>query len=484
MQGNSKEPHSARRMRHPGMVALAAAALTVGCAKLPTGGAAPQVRAPQSFKSVESLKAPVTEWPADQWWAKYGDPQLNTLIDEALGNSPDLAAATARLKLADAATQVAGSSLKPQLGAHASATSEKQTYNWLYPQAMLPQGWKGYGSASLDFSWELDFWGKNRAGLAAATSEREARLAELAQVRLMLAAGVASNYAELNRLYANRETALKAVEIRRKTAELFAQRFANGLETRGSLREADARRAMAEGALLALEEEIALQRNRLAALLGAGPDRGLAITPPSLKRDRSFGLPKQAGVDLIGRRPDIVAARLQAEAAASRIKQAKAEFYPNVNLSAFFGVRSLGLDQLFMHGSTLGSAGPAVSLPIFSGGRLRGQLRGAEAGYAAAVANYNGTIARALQEIADNAVSQKALGGRLAKAQEAVDAADEAYRVANNRYKGGLANFLEVLSAEDALLTSLNVQTNLCSLSLALDIALQRALGGGYQVTK
>lgn len=481
MHHSSSASPSAVRVGGLGVLTLALATLAVGCAKLPMGGAAPQIKPPQSFQSAEALKAPATDWPTDQWWTKYEDPQLSTLINEALGNSPDLAAAVARLKQADAAARIVGSARKPQLGVHASASSEKQTYNWLYPQAMLPQGWNDYGRATLDFSWELDFWGRNRAALVAATSEHQARYADLAQARLVLAASIAGEYAELSRLYANRDTALKALEIRRKTAELFAQRFANGLETKGGLRGADARRAVAEGALLALDEQIALQRNRLAALLGAGPDRGLAITPPTLKRDRSFGLPAQVGLELIGRRPDIVASRLQAEAAASRIKQAKAEFYPNVNLSAFFGVQSLGLDQLFKHGSTLGSVSPAISLPVFSGGRLRGQLRGAEAAYAEAVAGYNGTIARALQEVADNAVSQRALGDRLAKAQEAVDAASEAHRVANNRYQGGLANYLEVLSAEDVLLGSLDTHTNLCALSLSLDIALQRTLGGGYQ---
>jgi outer membrane protein TolC len=133
-------------------------------------------------------------------------------------------------------------------------------------------------------------------------------------------------------------------------------------------------------------------------------------------------------------------------------------------------------------GSGIASFGPAISLPIFSGGRLQGELRGAHASYADAVAQYNATVARALQDVADNAISQKALGQRLGKAQEAVDAATEAHRVASNRYEGGLATYLEVLTAEDSLLGALSAQTNLRSASFTLDIGLQRALGGGYQV--
>jgi NodT family efflux transporter outer membrane factor (OMF) lipoprotein len=208
------------------------------------------------------------------------------------------------------------------------------------------------------------------------------------------------------------------------------------------------------------------------------------ITSPTLKLDQSFGLPPELAVNLLGRRPDVVAARLQAQAQASRINQKKSEFYPNVNLSAFVGVQSLGLDNLGNSGSSIGSIGPAISLPLFTAGRLQGELRGTQARYAETVANYNATVTRALQEVANNAVSQKALGQRLQKAQEAVDAATESHHVASNRYEGGLANYLEVLTAEDGLLNSLSAQTNLRSQSFTLDIDLQRALGGGYQLAQ
>lgn len=471
-----------RRLTLP-LTALGAALFLAGCAQLPDLGATLQPKPADAFQSTASLTAPATPWPAEQWWSAYGDAQLNTLIDEALADAPDLAAAAARLQRADAVVQITGSASQPQVSANASVTGDKLSYNHLIPRSPATEGLNDYGRATLDVRWELDFWGKNRAALAAATSEVEASRAELAQARLWLAAGVAAHYAELSRLYANRDTAAKAVDIRHQTASLFAQRFDNGLETRGGLRNADARRAMTEGELLALDEQIALQRNRLAALLGAGPDRGLSIARPTLVLDRAFGLPAELSADLLGRRPDVVAARLRTEALASRIDQKKAEFYPNVNLSALIGVQSLGLDMLAKGGSGIASVGPAISLPIFSGGRLQGDLHGAHAGYAEAVAQYNATVVRALQDVADNAVSQKALGQRLLKAQEAVEAASEAHRVASNRYEGGLATYLEVLTAEDSLLGALSAQTNLRAASVALDIGLQRALGGGYQAT-
>jgi len=144
-------------------------------------------------------------------------------------------------------------------------------------------------------------------------------------------------------------------------------------------------------------------------------------------------------------------------------------------------VQSLGLDLLTKPGSFVGSIGPAISLPIFSGGRLSGQLRGANADYAEAVANYDAAVTQALHDVADAATSQRALGAQLAKADEAVNAAREAWRIANNRYDGGLSNYLDVLTAEDALLASLRSLTDMQSRAFTLDVALVRALGGGYQ---
>jgi NodT family efflux transporter outer membrane factor (OMF) lipoprotein len=334
------------------------------------------------------------------------------------------------------------------------------------------------------FNWELDFWGKNRAALAAATSEVEAARAEQAQARLTLASAVVSAYAELARQHAARDTVRAARDVRSKTAELFRRRYENGMETLGSVRQVESRVASTEADLLAIDEQLVLQRHRIAALLGAGPDRGLAITPPSVNLAQPFGLPAELSAQLLGRRPDIVASRLRAEAAASGIQQRRAAFYPNVNLVAFVGVQSLGLDMLTKSGSTFGTVGPALSLPIFDGGRLRGQLRGAEAEYAAAVAGYDRTVVQALQDVADAATSRQALDGQLARTDEAVDAAREAWRIQSNRYTGGLATYLDVLTAEDVLLANLRVQTDLQTRSFALDVALVRALGGGYQAPR
>ena len=466
-------------MKRSALALLICAALG-GCATLPAPHALPKMKPARAYSAEQSLAAPAAAWPADEWWRGYKDPQLDALITEALSGSPTMAIAAARLERAQASAQIAGAATRPQVTANSSISTQKQSSNYLTPPAATPEGWKDYGRGTLDFSWELDFWGKNRAALAAATSEAEATRADEAQSRITLATSIASAYAELARLHAALDTATAARDVRAKTAELFRQRYDNGLETMASVRSAQSRRAAAEAEVLSLSEQLGLQRNRISALLGAGPDRGLKIVSPTVDLARSFGLPAEVPAELLGRRPDIVAARLRAEAAAKRIDQAKASFYPNVNLLGFIGRQSLGLDNFAKSGSGIGSFGPAISLPIFDGGRLRGQLRGTEADYAEAVANYDRTVVQALQDVADAATSQKLLGAQIARTDESVDAAREAWRIQGNRYSGGLATYLDVLSAEETLLSSLRTQTDLHARSFALDVALVRALGGGY----
>jgi NodT family efflux transporter outer membrane factor (OMF) lipoprotein len=473
------DPRAFRRAAVRAATLLYTLALTA-CAGLSPPADRPQPKAAESFATEQSFAAPAGNWPVEAWWKGYGDDQLDTLIDEALAGSPTIAIAQARLRRAEALAGIAASATRPQVSANATTAQQKQSQNYLSPAAMTPDGWNDYGRATLDFFWELDFWGRNRAALAAATSDADAAEADAAQARLALSTAIASEYAELARLHAALDTATAALAVRVKTVELFRQRHANGLETRGSVRQVEARRASAEGDVLAINEQLALQRNQIAALLGAGPDRGLTIARPKIDLSRSFALPAQLAAELLGRRPDVVAARLRAQAAEKRISQARAEFYPNVNLVAFIGKQSLGLDVLSEKGSTIGSVGPAISLPIFNGGRLRAQLRGAEADYAEAVANYDGTVTQALRDVADAAVSQKTLEPQLAKADEAVDAAREAWRIQNNRYEGGLSTYLDVLTAEDYLLTNLRTQSDLQSRAFSLDVALVRALGGGY----
>jgi NodT family efflux transporter outer membrane factor (OMF) lipoprotein len=296
-----------------------------------------------------------------------------------------------------------------------------------------------------------------------------------------LSTSVAAAYADLAQLYADRDAAAEAVRTREHSSSLTAQRVANGLENQGAAAQADASAASTREQLAALDESIGLTRNRLATLLGAGPDRGLLIERPDIHTLVVFGLPANLQANLIGRRPDIIAARLRAESAGSRIKEARVAFYPNINLTAYIGQQSLGLDLLTRDGSRIGAVGPAVSLPIFEGGKLRAAYRGVIADYDDAVATYNGTVAQALQDISDAAVSLRALDGRIAESERAFQSSQHAFDIAVQRYQGGVATYLEVLTAEDALINNRRTLADLRARAFSLDVALMRALGGGFE---
>jgi NodT family efflux transporter outer membrane factor (OMF) lipoprotein len=461
--------------------AVVAILLLGGCATPPPKADLRPIATAESLTSAQSFSAAASDWPSDNWWEGFGDAQLSALVEEGLRGATDLRVAQARFLRADAYVGQARSRLLPSVGVSAEAGMAKQSYNYLFPKAFAPQGWQDLGQGGLGLNWDLDFWGRNRSALAAARSEAEAAGAEAAAARLAVSAGIASAYADLAALHAERDAAERAVAVRGRTVELMTERKQQGLENEGAVERAKTGLALAKGDLAGLDEALALTRNRIAALLGAGPDRGLAIARPGKAAHAAFGLPQNLPAELIGRRPDIIAARLRAESAGSRIKEARASFYPNVNLAGIIGLQALGLDRIFQSDSTFGSAGPALSLPIFSGGRLRGQYRAAEADYAAAVAQYDGALVQALREVADVTTSQRSLGERLALAMAAERSAEAAWTVAGNRYKGGLATYLDVLAAEDALIGARRAVATLETRAFALDVALIRALGGGFR---
>ena len=456
------------------------------------------MRTPQSVEAGRSLSATaVAAWPGDGWWRAYGDPQLDRLIEEGLRASPDVAIAGARFRRAVGMAQQAGAALLPSADGEASAAATKQSYNMGLPKEFVPQGWLGTGRVALDLGFDLDLWGRNRAQLAAATSEARAAEIDAQQARLALTTAIADAYADLARLFDEAEIAQRTLDIRLASQKLVADRRTNGLETRGSVRQADATVSSARAELTGARVAIALRQHQIAALVGAGPDRGLSIARPRVGALAPLGLPADVTTDLVARRPDIAAALARTEAAAKRIKVARADFFPAIRLSALVGVQSLGyntvfgpngasgssqpfIDNLFKKDSIFGTVGPAISLPIFHGGALQGQYRGARASYDEAVASYDKTVLNAYQQVADAVTMRRSLDQRLTDARAALAATQDAYTVAQRRYQGGLSTYLDVLNVEDQLLAARQTLAGLEANAFSTDIALIRALGGGF----
>lgn len=460
-------------------LALVAAGPLAGCASIPNIATGPALRQPDHLRSERSFQAQAIDWPEDQWWRRYGDPQIDHLVEEAIAHSPSLEIASARLNRAEAVVGGAKASNLPQFDIGASYAETKASYWNGAPYAGVPKGVNDTAAVRLSMNWQLDFFGRNRAAISAAISAREAARADAAVARLLLTTAVVDAYADYLGFVREAALAADAVRVREHTSELVQRRRDRGLETLASAAQAQSALATAHQIANAAIEAIDLTKLRIATLVGAGPDRSLDLMPPASPTLAALGLPVNIPADLLGRRPDLRSARFRLEARASQVKQARAGFYPSVNLSAFIGPQVLGLGQFFNSESIAGNVGPAINLPIFRGGSLSANLKGARADYDEAVASYNDTLLHALQDVAQVVTSQRALEQQLAYSRSAHTSAEIAYRAANERYRGGLLNYINVLSAENTLIAARRAVSQLETRRFMLDVALMRALGGG-----
>lgn len=469
-------------LRLPTLVALIGIVL-VGCAS--TSGLAPTAtsRDPNDVASQRALSAAridATAWPATDWWKAFGDPQLDALMDEALAGNPTLNIAAARTRKALALAAESNSALFPRVDANASATRQR------FPEhGLIPPPFGGttqtLSDLQLSLSWEIDFWGKNRNAYEAALGQARATEIDAYAARVALSTDIARAYAELLRVYLELDVAKQTLASREQIAALTRDRNAAGIDSRLEVKQAEAALPATREQIAALEERIALARNAIAALMGKGPDRGLAIARPTAAALTRVALPSNVPAQLLGHRPDIVAQRLRVEAASQGIASQKAAFYPNVNLIAFVGLQSLGSANLLSAASrTLGVA-PAVTLPIFDAGRLRAELAGKDADYDIAVEQYNQALANAMRDVVDQLVSFQSVDEQRAQQRIAVTTTREAYDLALLRYREGLGNYLQVLSAEQPMLAQQSLDADLRARALELSIDLARALGGGYQ---
>ena len=450
-----------------------------GCATVPNLGKAPVVKPTAELAASRSVPQGSGALLNDTWWRAYNDAALTRLIDEALSGSPDLAIAQARFRAANAVAGQARAAQLPSLTAQASGGIIKQSYNNGIPAEFVPRGWNETGSASVGLNFDFDLWGGKRAGVRAALSDADAAALEVEQARLVLATGVADAYAQLVQLNAAGQVAQAAVTLRADTEKLVRDRVANGLDTQAELAQAQAAVPAARGEVLALDEAIVTLRHQIAALLGQGPDRGLDIvigaTPIAI-----HDLPAGLTTDLIGRRPDIRAAIARVEASNARIKVARAAFYPSINISALIGFQALGLGNVFASGSTFGNAGPAISLPIFDGGAIAGRYAQSRAGYDEAVATYDRAVVEAFREVADVIAARHSLVERLREARASLAQSERGNSIARQRYEGGLSTYLDVLTAQQAVLVARRGTVDLTTRAFSLDVALVRALGGGF----
>ncbi len=419
------------------------------------------------------------QWPTAQWWRRYRDPQLDGLIERALAGNPGLDIAAARVRMANAAVRSARALQWPQVDARYRMTRQHYSENYIYPPP-LGGSMDTDNSLTLQVDFDPDLWGRQRALAAAARSSALAAQAEQQQSRALLVSAVAQSYFQLQDALAQ-SAALEAIVGKQQEAlDITRDRYTHGLSTQVDVDQADSAVSAARVQLAQARNNAELLRHQLAALAGTGPDR----LPALASREGTAlpeGVPESMPLSLLGRRADVVAARLQAEAAGAEVSAAKAEFFPDINLSAFAGFMSLGMDQLLRGGSRSYGAGPAITLPIFHAGALNAQLEGRRANRDQAIAHYNQTVLDAMREVADASASIRSLREQIRHQEASLAASTSAYDIALKRYRAGLGDFVQVLLAQSDALTQSVRATDLRARAYILDVQLATALGGGYE---
>ncbi len=468
-----------RRTRWP-LLPLVAAALLAGCAS--TQGVAPasaELRDAASLGLSESQAAAEVAPVEPQWWRALGDPQLDRLVEQALQGNPNLRVAQARVARAMAAVDATDAASGPQLNGQFDATHQRFTAKGMVP-APLGGSVQDTATLQLNGSWEIDFFGRHRAALDAALGGAQAAQAEAAAARTLLATNVVRAYVQLARLQDQRELAQRALAQREAMLGLVQQRVSAGLDGVLEQRQSEGAVPDARQQIEAVDEQLQLTRHALAALSGQ-PAQDPVAQAPRLAGLRPLPEPQALPADLLGRRADVAAARWRVQASRSEVDSARAQFYPNINLVGFIGLSSIGLDELASSGARQWGIGPAVRLPIFDSGRLRANLRGKNADLDAAIESYNATVIEAVHEVADQLASARSVALQRAQQAQALQSAEAAYSIAEQRYRAGLSNHLQLLSAESAVLVQRRLDVDLRTRALQAQVNLAQALGGGWR---
>ncbi|MDN0083868.1 efflux transporter outer membrane subunit [Crenobacter sp. SG2305] len=455
---------------------LLAVLVLAGCAALPHQQAQSTMRAPAQADFVMPGSDP---WPEANWWQQFGDPQLDQLVKLALQNSPSLETVKARIDTARASVDLTRAQAGATLDLNTSVSRQRFSANTIYPP---PFGGNIFneGRMTLDFHYDFDWWGKQKAALEAALGRHRAAEAETAGAAQTLIAAVSETYFQYQADLARLALAKQDEGVRQQLVTLQQQRVRAGLEAGETAEPLTADLESAHQQVLALENDAATTLNQLRGLVGVRGDAFPVLAARPLPQANG-GLPANLPLNLVGRRADIAAAREQIYAAGEEVKQAKAEFYPDINLSAFIGVDSLDLGKMFKNSSHILGVTPALSLPIFHSGALQANLRGAEANVTLAVAQYNQTLQQAVQEVNDAALRLKGTADEATPLNNALAARQRDAALFGQQARAGLADGRNSLRARAVALSLQDQQLQLQTRALIARVDLYKALGGGYR---
>lgn len=416
------------------------------------------------------------------WWESFGDPSLDRVIELALENNQVLRVAAARLDRAAADARIAGADLKPSIAAGFNASRRRQNFIGLpLPGGGVLTSTSTSLGVSIDTSWEVDLWGRIRAGARAAVAEYQAAEADMRGARLSIAAQAAKTWFAVLEAQQQVELARSSADSFRSVAEQIRLRYEQGLRPALELRLALSNQATAEALYESRRIQLDATLRQLEVLLGRYPSAALLDElAASVLPDRPGEIPAGLPAELVSRRPDLVAAERRLAAVDQRVLQARRALYPRMSLTAGGGTASDALSDLLDGDFRVWSIVANLAQPLFQGGRLRAGVDRAEAASEEALAGYVNLALLAFAEVETTLAAESYLAAQERSLSEATEHLVAARELAEKRYRWGLSEYLVVLESQSRALTA---QSNLLALRRELltnRIDLHLALGGDF----
>ena len=437
----------------------------------------PGAPAPPAFK-----EAPPAGWkeaqPNDgavrgQWWKVYNDPRLDALEGQVSISNQNVLAAEAQFRAAQAAVSVARGGLGPTVTAAPSATDSGTG---------TPSGVRRLYTIPVDVAWQIDIWGSIRRGVAANSALAQASAAQLENARLLYQAELAGDYFQIQGLDASQQLLDATVKSYERYVQLTQDRFDGGVASQGDVALAQTQLETARVQLADLGVQRAQFEHAIAVLTGKPPsDVSIPVAANQVPPPVSWaGIPST----LLERRPDIAAAERQVAAANEQIGIAKAALYPSLAISAGAGSQTTVIGDLLTWPSRFWSVGPQLAETLFDAGKRRAQVRVTQAAYDATVANYRQTVLTAFQQVEDSLAQLRILSEEGEIAGRAVKAAQQSLDISTDQYRGGIANYLQVITAQTSLLQNQRSVVDILTRRMAASVSLIQALGGGWDTSQ
>lgn len=420
------------------------------------------------------------DWPDREWWNQFNDPTLTCLIEQAINTSPTLAQAEENLRKAYQVAKQTRSALFPEIYLDGDSNWQHLARDGFF-RAFAPVVPAMVNDIHLGFSYsyEFDFWGKNRDLFRAALDQASAMAAERMQAELILTTSIAYTYVQTQFLM-HKKQLLEQIEANDEAIQsIRSLREQHALDSAITYLQSESGTLDAKAPIIEISEEIQVQIHKIKALAGMGQDADLPLYPQPLCQPLAE-IPENISLNLLGRRPDLLAQKWRVEAAARQIGAAKTDFYPNVNISGLLGLESIFWSTLFQKKNYSGNMDPAISLPIFTAGRIKAHLKEKVAEFNAAVFDYNDLILKAAQEIADTLTSIHRLKQEIAVRQQSLAVAEKQAGLTAKRVENALDDRIALLRRENEVL---NAEITLVELEygkILASIELIRGLGGGY----